>query len=98
MLRSLVGSEMCIRDRLKETHDYQLDGYRRLYLTFLQPREKMIPQYKQIGDDTNRRTLYYYVTFGCMAVFGTETIQRQLNITEDFEGIYLYFFEDLVIR
>jgi len=71
---------------LKETHNYQSDGYRRLNLTFLQPRKKLIPQYKQIGDDTNRRTLYYYVTFGCAAVFGTETTSREFNITKDFEG------------
>ena len=73
---------------LNETHDYLSDGYRRLNLTFLQPREKMIRQYKQIGDDTNRRTLYYYIAFGCMTVFGTETMEREFNVTEDFEGNY----------
>jgi len=70
----------------KETHNYRSDGYRRFNLTFLQPRNKLIQQYKKKGDDTNRKTLYYYLTFSCMAVFGTETTSTEFNITEDFEG------------
>jgi len=73
---------------LKEIHNYQSDGYRRLNLTFLQPRNKLIPQYKHIEDDISRRTLYYNITFGCMAVFGNETVVGKFYLAVDHIGSY----------
>ena len=66
-------------------------GYLRLRVKFLDDRLKLFSPFKQIDDDLQKKSLYYYVTFKCQAVFGTENVSGEYRVKAYYEGLFLYF-------
>ena len=81
------GEDYIVETINNQTHKPYTDTYNRLKLTFLKPKLEI---FKEILDDTRRRTLYFNSTFPfeCRAKFDTETLIYKTNVV-DYEGKYL---------
>ena len=83
--------------QLLEYTDYKIDtlytpdGYKRLNVKFTKSRLELFSPFKQVGDNTDRGTFFYYVTFVCKVKIFAE-LSTEYNVTVDFQGMFSYIF------
>ena len=81
------GKDYIVETIANQTHQPDRDGYNRLKLTFLKIKKDIFKRFQQIKDNINRKTLSYYLTFGCGTRYDKEKLFHKSDIVVDFEGI-----------